>query len=140
MKCQGSSEKRERMMDLTVPIEGNIITLEDALAKFTSTEILDGDNKYQCDRYSFIIVFSSFPLFVNMYLVVSQWRLVPFSLFCYTSCKHIIHSLFGCRCKSYERARKKMTILEAPNVLTIALKRYQAQFSTIQFLLLFKNK
>ena len=29
------------------------------------------------------------------------------------------------RCKSYEKAKKKLTILEAPNVLTIALKRFQ---------------
>jgi ubiquitin carboxyl-terminal hydrolase 36/42 len=68
MKCQGSSEKCERMMDLTVPIEGNIITLEDALAKFTSTEILDGDNKYQCDRYASIIVLSHF-----LYLLTCTW-------------------------------------------------------------------
>lgn len=56
-KCQGSSEQCERMMDLTVPIEGNITTLEEALAKFTSSEILDGDNKYQCNRY--VILFYS---------------------------------------------------------------------------------
>ncbi|KAI3412767.1 uncharacterized protein J3R85_016885 [Psidium guajava] len=30
------------------------------------------------------------------------------------------------RCKSYEKARKRLTILEAPNVLTIALKRFQS--------------
>lgn len=30
------------------------------------------------------------------------------------------------RCKSYEKAKKKLTILEAPNILTIALKRFQA--------------
>ena len=29
------------------------------------------------------------------------------------------------RCKSYEKAKKKMTVSEAPNVLTIALKRFQ---------------
>jgi ubiquitin carboxyl-terminal hydrolase 36/42 len=29
------------------------------------------------------------------------------------------------RCRSYEKAKKKLTILEAPNVLTIALKRFQ---------------
>ena len=29
------------------------------------------------------------------------------------------------RCKSYEKAKKKLTIIEAPNVLTIALKRFQ---------------
>ncbi|KAJ0851310.1 putative ubiquitinyl hydrolase 1 [Helianthus annuus] len=29
------------------------------------------------------------------------------------------------RCKSYEKAKKTLTLLEAPNVLTIALKRFQ---------------
>ncbi|XVE55596.1 hypothetical protein DITRI_Ditri03aG0171700 [Diplodiscus trichospermus] len=78
MKCQGKSERHERMMDLTVEIEGDIGTLEDALRRFTGTEILDGENKYQCNR-----------------------------------------------CKSYEKAKKKLTISEAPNVLIIALKRFQ---------------
>ncbi|XP_058097015.1 ubiquitin carboxyl-terminal hydrolase 17-like [Magnolia sinica] len=79
MKCQGKSEKHERMMDLTVEIHGDIGTLEEALAQFTATEILDGDNKYHCSR-----------------------------------------------CKSYEKAKKKLTVLEAPNILTIALKRFQS--------------
>ncbi|PWA77583.1 zinc finger, MYND-type [Artemisia annua] len=79
MKCGGKSEKNERMMDLTVEIEGDIGTLEEALKKYTSTELLDGENKYKCSR-----------------------------------------------CKSNERAKKKLTILEAPNVLTIALKRFQS--------------
>ncbi|KAJ6337624.1 hypothetical protein OIU76_007328 [Salix suchowensis] len=77
MKCHYKSEWQERIMDLTVEIEGDIGKLEDALRQFTGTEILDGDNKYQCGR-------------------------------------------------SYERAKKKLTILEAPNVLTIALKRFQS--------------
>ncbi|GLT71465.1 hypothetical protein SLA2020_434810, partial [Shorea laevis] len=78
-KCHGKSERQERMMDLTVEIEGDIGTLEEALHQFTRTEILDGENKYQCSR-----------------------------------------------CKSYERAKKKMTVMEAPNILTIALKRFQS--------------
>ncbi|KAG1334630.1 hypothetical protein COCNU_03G007490 [Cocos nucifera] len=78
MRCWGKSERHERMMDLTVEIQGNIGTLEEALRKFTATEILDGENKYHCNR-----------------------------------------------CKSYERAKKKLTILDAPNILTIALKRFQ---------------
>ncbi|KAI8004371.1 Ubiquitin carboxyl-terminal hydrolase 16 [Camellia lanceoleosa] len=78
IKCGGKSERHERMMDLTVEIGGDIGTLEEALRKFTGTEILDGENKYQCSR-----------------------------------------------CRSYERAKKKLTVLEAPNVLTIALKRFQ---------------
>ncbi|KAF5178636.1 Ubiquitin carboxyl-terminal hydrolase, partial [Thalictrum thalictroides] len=79
MKCLGKSERHERMMDLTVEIQGDIGTLEEALGKFTATEILDGENKYLCNR-----------------------------------------------CKSYEKAKKKLTVLEAPNVLTIAFKRFQS--------------
>ncbi|THU52192.1 hypothetical protein C4D60_Mb10t01400 [Musa balbisiana] len=78
-RCKSKSERCERMMDLTVEIDGNISTLDEALLRFTSPEILDGENKYECGR-----------------------------------------------CKSYERAKKRLTILEAPNVLTIVLKRFQS--------------
>ncbi|GLT70694.1 hypothetical protein SLA2020_427550 [Shorea laevis] len=79
MKCLGKSERFERMMDLTVEIDGNIGTLDEALSQFTATEILDGDNKYHCSR-----------------------------------------------CKSYVKAKKKLTVSEAPNILTIVLKRFQS--------------
>ncbi|XP_044501614.1 ubiquitin carboxyl-terminal hydrolase 17-like isoform X3 [Mangifera indica] len=78
LKCHSKSEQCERMMDLTVEIDGDIGTLEDALAQFTATEILAGENKYHCDR-----------------------------------------------CKSYEKAKKKLMILEEPNILTVVLKRFQ---------------
>ncbi|KAK9949414.1 hypothetical protein M0R45_004938 [Rubus argutus] len=80
MKCLGKTEQFERMMDLTVEIDGEIGTLEEALAQFTATETLDGDNRFHCNR-----------------------------------------------CKSYEKARKKLTVLEAPNILTIVLKRFQSR-------------
>ncbi|OMO56266.1 Peptidase C19, ubiquitin carboxyl-terminal hydrolase 2 [Corchorus capsularis] len=79
LKCLVKSERYERMMDLTVEIDGDIGSLEEALAQFTATEILDGENKYHCSR-----------------------------------------------CKSYVKARKKLTVLEAPNILTIVLKRFQS--------------
>jgi len=50
MRCGGKSERQERMMDLTVEIEGEITTLVEALRRFTSTETLDGENKYHCVR------------------------------------------------------------------------------------------
>ncbi|XP_023524046.1 ubiquitin carboxyl-terminal hydrolase 16-like [Cucurbita pepo subsp. pepo] len=78
-RCQSRSERQERIMDLTVEIEGDIGTLDEALRKFTTTEILDGDNKYLCSR-----------------------------------------------CKTYVRAKKKFKILEAPNILTVVLKRFQS--------------
>ncbi|XP_031497385.1 ubiquitin carboxyl-terminal hydrolase 16 [Nymphaea colorata] len=79
LKCHGRSVRREKMMDLTVEIDGNIGTLEEALKQFTAPEILDGDNKYLCER-----------------------------------------------CKAYVRARKRLKVFEAPNVLTIVLKRFQS--------------
>ncbi|KAL6552136.1 hypothetical protein OROGR_008290 [Orobanche gracilis] len=79
MKCLGRSEQCERMMDLTVEIEGNIRTLEDALKQFTSSETLGGDDKYKCSR-----------------------------------------------CKSYQKAKKKLNVLEAPNILTLVLKRFRS--------------
>jgi len=51
MKCCHKSEKYERMMDLTVEIEGDIRTLEQALKRFTASEILQGENKYYCSRF-----------------------------------------------------------------------------------------
>ncbi|KAG6485248.1 ubiquitin carboxyl-terminal hydrolase 15-like [Zingiber officinale] len=78
-KCKVKSKRYERMMDLTLEIHGDIATLDEALHHFTSPEILDGENKYDCSR-----------------------------------------------CKSYERARKRLMILEAPNILTIVLKRFQS--------------
>lgn len=50
MKCLGKSEHPERMMDLTVEIDGEIGSLEEALTQFTATETLDRDNKYHCIR------------------------------------------------------------------------------------------
>ncbi|KAJ4827956.1 hypothetical protein Tsubulata_032831 [Turnera subulata] len=79
MRCRSKSETFERMMDLTVEIDGNIRTLDEALAQFTADEILDGENKYNCSR-----------------------------------------------CKSYVKGKKKLTVSEAPNILTIVLKRFQS--------------
>ncbi|XP_023002079.1 ubiquitin carboxyl-terminal hydrolase 16-like isoform X2 [Cucurbita maxima] len=78
-RCESKSERIERILDLTVEISGDIETIEEALQQYTSIEILDGDNRYQCGR-----------------------------------------------CKSYVKANKRLSILEAPNILTIALKRFQS--------------
>ncbi|KAL2498907.1 Ubiquitin carboxyl-terminal hydrolase 17 [Abeliophyllum distichum] len=79
MKCSGRFEQYDRLMDLTVEIDGDIDSLEEGLAQFTATETLGGDDKYKCGR-----------------------------------------------CKSYEKAKKQLTVLEAPNILTIVLKRFQS--------------
>ncbi|KAJ9170419.1 hypothetical protein P3X46_018528 [Hevea brasiliensis] len=78
MRCLGKSVRFERIMDLTVEIDGDIETLEEALTQFTADEVLDGENRYNCSR-----------------------------------------------CESYVTAKKKLTVLEAPNILAIVLKRFQ---------------
>ncbi|XP_019185636.1 PREDICTED: ubiquitin carboxyl-terminal hydrolase 17-like isoform X2 [Ipomoea nil] len=78
LKCSGRSEQFDWIMDLSVEIDGDIETLEEALAQFSAPEILDGENKYKCSR-----------------------------------------------CKSYQKAEKKLTVHEAPNILTVILKRFQ---------------
>lgn len=53
MKCHNKSEIYERMMDLTVEIDGDVRTLEQALRRFTASEMLEGDNKYYCNRFAY---------------------------------------------------------------------------------------
>ncbi|KAL6655422.1 hypothetical protein ACP70R_006248 [Stipagrostis hirtigluma subsp. patula] len=92
-KCHISSERCERILDLTVEIDRKTNSLEDALRRFTSSESLDGVDRYHCTR-----------------------------------------------CNSYERAKKRLTISEAPNVLTIAFKRYQTgNFGKINKVIEFKE-
>ncbi|EPS64787.1 hypothetical protein M569_09988, partial [Genlisea aurea] len=79
LKCSGRSERFDRVMDISVEINGDIDSLEAALAQFTVSETLGGDDKYKCGR-----------------------------------------------CKSYENAKKKLTVVEAPNILTVILKRFQS--------------
>lgn len=57
MQCRHESNMYEIMMDLAVEIQGNVGSLEDALRQFTTPEILDGENKYKCDR--FVLYFST---------------------------------------------------------------------------------
>lgn len=49
-QCHLQSNRYEVMMDLAVEIPGNVRSLEDALGVFTAPEILDGENKYKCNR------------------------------------------------------------------------------------------
>lgn len=52
MQCKHESNRYESMMDLAVEIHGLVESLEDAIAQFTTIEMLDGDNKYKCDRFA----------------------------------------------------------------------------------------
>ncbi|CAN7108750.1 unnamed protein product [Brassica rapa subsp. narinosa] len=50
--CNNVSEQYENMMDLTVEIHGDAVSLEECLDQFTAREWLQGDNMYKCDRCS----------------------------------------------------------------------------------------
>ncbi|XP_010429445.1 PREDICTED: LOW QUALITY PROTEIN: ubiquitin carboxyl-terminal hydrolase 19-like [Camelina sativa] len=76
--CSNVSDQYENMMDLTVEIHGDAVSLEECLDQFTAKEWLQGDNLYKCDR-----------------------------------------------CNDYVKACKRLSISCAPNILTIALKRFQ---------------
>jgi ubiquitin carboxyl-terminal hydrolase 36/42 len=76
--CSNVSDQYENMMDLTVEIHGDAVSLEECLDQFTAKEWLQGDNLYKCDR-----------------------------------------------CDDYVKACKRLSIRCAPNILTIALKRFQ---------------
>ena len=43
------------MMDLTVEIHGDAVSLEECLDQFTAKEWLQGDNLYKCDRSVLLI-------------------------------------------------------------------------------------
>ncbi|KAL0352442.1 UNVERIFIED_CONTAM: Ubiquitin carboxyl-terminal hydrolase 16 [Sesamum calycinum] len=47
-----------------------------------------------------------------------------------------LHLCTPFRCKSYEKAKKKLRVSEAPNILTIALKRFQVQSVELKKVLL----
>ncbi|RZS26530.1 hypothetical protein BHM03_00059909 [Ensete ventricosum] len=130
-RCKSKSERCERMMDLTVEIDGNISTLDEALLRFTSPEILDGKNKYECGR----LVFPC-SLIVEVEHARIRYGVILVSNLCdaFLFLRIIYCVFFLVRCKSYERAKKRLTILEAPNVLTIVLKRFQNKDSLLFFL------
>ncbi|GJR29864.1 retrovirus-related pol polyprotein from transposon TNT 1-94 [Tanacetum coccineum] len=92
------SKRHEKIMDLTYGIGGNKGTLEDAVDKFTSTEVLDGENKYKCSRsedlakalFSFssptktkvkMLVFNLFTLLDSYFVVKVKLLVRPSSAF-----------------------------------------------------------
>ncbi|GAB4849247.1 Ubiquitin carboxyl-terminal hydrolase 25 [Ancistrocladus abbreviatus] len=80
LSCGAESNKVDEIMDISLDIlHGS--SLKEAMQKFFQPEILDGSNKYNCEK-----------------------------------------------CKKLVRARKQMSILQAPNVLVIQLKRFGGIF------------
>lgn len=78
--CGTESNKVDEIMDICLEIS-NCGSLKDAMKKFFQAEILDGNNKYKCER-----------------------------------------------CKKLVPAKKQMSILQAPNVLVVQLKRFEGIF------------
>ncbi|XP_019193407.1 PREDICTED: ubiquitin carboxyl-terminal hydrolase 25 [Ipomoea nil] len=80
LSCGAESNKVDEIMDISLDVLHSS-SLKDALQKFFQPEILDGNNKYKCEK-----------------------------------------------CNKLVAARKQMSILQAPNVLVIQLKRFEGIF------------
>ncbi|KAK9674266.1 hypothetical protein RND81_12G222100 [Saponaria officinalis] len=80
LSCGNESNKVDEIMDICLEISG-CSSLKDAMKKFFQAEILDGNNKYKCER-----------------------------------------------CKKLVTAKKQMSVLQAPNVLVVQLKRFEGIF------------
>ncbi|XP_043689594.1 ubiquitin carboxyl-terminal hydrolase 25-like isoform X2 [Telopea speciosissima] len=77
LSCGTESNKTDEIMDISLDLlQSN--SLKDAMQRFFQPEVLDGSNKYKCEK-----------------------------------------------CKKLVTARKQMSILKAPNVLVIQLKRFE---------------
>lgn len=50
--CKGESNKTDEIMDISLDLPGSS-SVADALARFFQPEILEGANKYSCERYIF---------------------------------------------------------------------------------------
>lgn len=84
-KCKFKSQHLEPFFDLSLAITDPIKNIRSAIANFTSNAILDGDNKFICERCS-----------------KANGR------------------------KTYEAGVKSTTIAVPPNILTLHLKRFEA--------------
>ncbi|CAH9104311.1 unnamed protein product [Cuscuta epithymum] len=80
LSCGAESNKVDEIMDISLDVLHSS-SLKDSLQKFFEPEILDGNNKYKCDK-----------------------------------------------CNKLVAARKQMSLLQAPNVLVIQLKRFEGIF------------
>ncbi|XP_015581087.2 ubiquitin carboxyl-terminal hydrolase 25 isoform X1 [Ricinus communis] len=86
LSCHSESNKVDEIMDISLDVLHSN-SLREAMQKFFQPEILDGNNKYRCERD-----------------------------LCLFSCKKLV------------AARKQMSILQAPNILVIQLKRFEGIF------------
>lgn len=80
LSCGTESNKVDEIMDICLEVTQSN-SLKEAMKKFFQAEILDGNNKYKCER-----------------------------------------------CKKLVTAKKQMSILQAPNILVVQLKRFEGIF------------
>ncbi|KAL6975532.1 Ubiquitin carboxyl-terminal hydrolase 25, variant 2 [Sarracenia purpurea var. burkii] len=80
LSCGRESNKVDEIMDISLDVLHSS-SLKESLQKFFQAEVLDGNNKYQCEN-----------------------------------------------CKKLVAARKQMSLLQAPNILVIQLKRFEGIF------------
>lgn len=58
LSCGTESNKVDEIMDISLDVL-HCNSLKDALQRFFQPEVLDGNNKYKCERYPFFFIFFS---------------------------------------------------------------------------------
>lgn len=104
MKCHNKSEIYERMMDLTVEIDGDVRTLEQALRRFTASEMLEGDNKYYCNRFAyffFVMQLSSLMTFFFIFTAAQHCYFYFICLYAFVSMLTVYFFANSCLCVTF---------------------------------------
>ncbi len=83
IQCLHESNRFEPMMDLLVDIRSNVKSLEDALAEFTDTELLDGANSKSVTSMRFSCALE---ILVLAFMFISKARKLNSFMLLETSC------------------------------------------------------
>lgn len=121
LRCRGESVTRDAIMDLCLDVH-RLTSLRDALQRFSRPEILDGENKYRCEKCNELsaarkaLTVLEAPNVLVVQFKVSLRRQLP---------GHTIRSCWSCRCNVSMPSRRDRTT-------TSTHKRYPADCGAVQ--------
>eukprot|EP00798_Chlamydomonas_sp_ICE-L_P006654 gene6654-3317_t len=127
LACGHCSNTYEPFAALSLELSYQTLSVEDALKLFTNAEMLDGDNKYKCEKCKSLVKARKQPVIDDEPNVYKCEK-----------CKSLVKARkqpviddepngYKCeKCKCLVKARKQLAIDDEPNVLAIHLKRFDA--------------
>ncbi|KAK3009071.1 hypothetical protein RJ639_015086 [Escallonia herrerae] len=130
-ECKVVSNQFESMMDLTVEIQGEAASLEECLDQFTAKEWLHGENMFWRDTIPKMPAFLPWLALkgrVKPTNKLKEWENES-SFSTVMACFVLpVGNILRLVCNDYVTAWKRLTIRQPPNILTIALKRFQSSY------------